>query len=478
MLFNSVEFLLVFLPLVLAGFHLVIRHRAEYAPLFLIAASLVFYGYWDVRYVPLLLGSIAVNFLLGQQLIHQASKIKLIAAIGFNLALLGMFKYTDFFITTSNTIINTEWDLLHIILPLAISFFTFQQIAYVVDCYQGKVKQAPSWSHYTLFVSFFPQLIAGPIVHYQTVLPQFQRYTKSFTLPAHTVAVGLVLIIVGLFKKILIADTLGHYVDPAFANVSALSLYDAWVATLAYSLELYFDFSAYCEIALGLGLLFGIKLPINFDSPYKANTIQDFWRRWHITLGQFLKQYLYIPLGGNHHGLIRTALALILTMLLGGLWHGADWHYVIWGTLHGLMLMVFLIWREVGITLPVVVARCLTFSGVVLAWVMFRAESFADAMTVYHTLFGFGLNGVPINLQALLDYEWLSGLKFVYSPFYNGLELVPILALIIFVHRADNVHDLIKTLTPKWRPILALATAMGFVAFNIGAKSTFLYFQF
>lgn len=478
MLFNSVEFLLIFLPIVLAGFYLTIRYHGRYAQWVLILASLVFYSYWDIRYLPLLVGSIFANYLIGNQLIRRTSRVWLATGVGFNLSLLGIFKYTDFFIETVNKVADQQFDLLHIALPLAISFFTFQQIAYLVDCYQQKIKQNYGFSHYALFVSYFPQLIAGPIVHHKSLVPQFTQFGPQYQVDAETISKGLVLLLVGLFKKVVIADTLALYVNPAFANIANLSFYDAWTAMLGFTLELYFDFSAYCEIAMGLGLLFGIRLPINFLSPYKANTIQDFWRRWHITLGAFLKNYLYIPLGGNRSGTIQTIAALTATMLLGGLWHGADWHYVVWGGMHGVMLAIYFLWQQTSIKLPTVLARTLTFCGVMLAWIMFRADTYQAAMSYYSTLFGF--NGISLPPSYVFIHEFFTAdyINITSSLFYNGIEFWLLLVLVAFTHRSKNVHEFLEDLKPHWKPALAITASAGFIAFNLGSKSTFLYFQF
>lgn len=476
MLFNSVEFLLIFLPLVLAGFYVILKYNSNLTQWFLIFASMAFYSYWDIRYLPLLAGSIGVNYLFGNYLIRKPSRKLLVTSIVFNLGLLVFFKYTDFIIETVNTLQNQQFDLMHIALPLAISFFTFQQIAYLVDCYSQKIEKEYGFSNYALFVCYFPQLIAGPIVHHKEMVPQFQKIGSGYHVDAETVSKGLILLLVGLFKKVVIADYIALYVDPAFSNVASLSFYDAWSAMLGFTLELYFDFSAYCEIAMGLGLLFGIKLPINFQSPYKATSIQDFWRRWHITLGEFLKHYLYIPLGGSNIGAVHTVLALSITMLLGGLWHGASWHYVVWGLLHGLMLSIYFIWRQTSYQLPPAAARLITFICVMLAWVMFRADSFNDAIHYYGTLFG--LNGValPPLYQGLAENTGL--INVTISPYFSGHELWLLIVLAGFTMYYQNIHEVLATIKPNNKLAATMATLVAVIALNLGTKSTFLYFQF
>ena len=476
MLFNSVEFLLIFLPLVLAGFYVILKYNSNLTQWFLIFASMAFYSYWDIRYLPLLAGSIGVNYLFGNYLIRKPSRKLLVTSIVINLGLLVFFKYTDFIIETVNTLQSQQFDLMHIALPLAISFFTFQQIAYLVDCYSQKIEKEYGFSNYALFVCYFPQLIAGPIVHHKEMVPQFQKIGSGYHVDAETVSKGLILLLVGLFKKVVIADYIALYVDPAFSNVASLSFYDAWSAMLGFTLELYFDFSAYCEIAMGLGLLFGIKLPINFRSPYKATSIQDFWRRWHITLGEFLKNYLYIPLGGNNIGAVRTVLALSITMLLGGLWHGASWHYVVWGLLHGLMLSIYFIWRQTSYQLPPAAARLITFICVMLAWVMFRADSYNDAINYYGTLFG--LNGVtlPPLYQGLAENTGL--INVTISPYFSGHELWLLIVLAGCTMYYQNIHEVLATIKPNNKLAATMATLVAVIALNLGTKSTFLYFQF
>lgn len=476
MLFNSVEFLLIFLPLVLAGFYLTLRINSNLTQWFLICASMVFYSYWDILYLPLLAGSICANYLFGNYLIRKPSRALLVTSIGLNLGLLGFFKYTDFFLETVNALQQQQFNLMHISLPLAISFFTFQQIAYLVDCYSQKIEKEYGFSNYALFVSYFPQLIAGPIVHHKEMVPQFQKIGSGYRVDAETIAKGLILILVGLFKKVVIADYIALYVDPAFSNVASLSIYDAWAAMLGFTLELYFDFSAYCEIAMGLGLLFGIRLPINFLSPYKAVSIQDFWRRWHITLGEFLKRYLYIPLGGSNNGAFRTVLALSITMLFGGLWHGASWHYVVWGMLHGLMLSIYYLWRHTPYRIPPAAARLITFTCVMLAWVMFRVESYSDAIHYYGTLVG--LNGVviPPLYQGIAEYSDIVNVAF--SPYFNGHEIWLLLILTVFTLRYQNIHEVLETIKPNKKLAATMAGLSAIIALNLGTKSTFMYFQF
>lgn len=475
MLFNAPEFLLVFLPLTLAAFHLALRVSARAAIATLLLASLIFYASWDPRFLALLLGSTAANFMIGRSLAQRRTKALLAAGVSLNLLTIGVFKYADLFTEIINTLTGSGFPLPNLILPLAISFFTFQQIAYLVDCYQGRIKDTQDPLRYALFVAFFPQLIAGPIVHHREVLPQFATFGPGYRVSAEQVAHGLFLIIVGLFKKVIIADNLSGYTDPAFADVSALTFFEAWNATLAYSLQLYFDFSAYGEIAMGLGLLFGIALPLNFNSPYKARNIQEFWRRWHITLGRFLRNYLYIPLGGSRRGLGRLMFATTVTLFLGGLWHGAAWHYVLWGLMHGAAIAFFAGWSKAGIRMPGWLALGVTFLFVSLAWVMFRAPSVADALHLFALMFGAHGITLPPLYQPIVPKSLA---HFQISPLFTGLEIVLLLALVGFTMTARNVHEERLLLTPQLRHAVALGCCVLLIGFNLGASSTFAYFVF
>lgn len=381
MLFSSFEFLLIFLPLVVAGYYLAARLLPRWGALgFLTLASLAFYGYWEWRYLLLLVPSIAVNFALGRLIAANRTanmaKPLLIVGVILNLTLIALFKYADFLASAAATVLGTEHMPWRIVLPLGISFFTFQQIAYLVDCHRDRDAER-SAINYALFVTFFAQLIAGPIVHHKSMLPQFRL--EGATRPhAARIAGGLMWLSFGLFKKVVIADTLSPWVSSAFDGTGGISTAGAWAGALAYSLQIYFDFSGYSDMAIGLGLLFNIRLPENFNSPYKSLSIVDFWRRWHMTLSAFLRDYVYIPLGGNRKGPSRRYVNLLLTMLIGGLWHGAAWTFVVWGGLHGLYLCVNHAWSKFGFPLPRAVSWLLTMLGVIVAWVLFRAVPIGD----------------------------------------------------------------------------------------------------
>ncbi len=340
MIFSSIEFIFLFLPVTIL-FYWVVFKKSHLSIWFLSFASLFYYAYWKFEYLSIILVSIIVNFFLGELIVKKKDKRILIFSVGLNLLSLGVFKYTDFFIENLNSLFSASVPAVHIALPLAISFFTFQQIAFLVDCYKGLAKEY-SFEKYLLFICFFPQLIAGPIVHHADLIPQFyQEKLKHFNWD--NFYEGLSRFAIGLFKKVIIADYLSVGVSLIFdnpENLSTMERGDAWVGVLFYTFQIYFDFSGYSDMAIGIAKFFNINLPENFNSPYKSLNITDFWRRWHITLSSFLRDYLYIPLGGNRHGKLKRYRNLMLTMLLGGVWHGAGWNFLIWGGLHGGYLVI------------------------------------------------------------------------------------------------------------------------------------------
>lgn len=425
MIFNSYVYLLLFLPIALIGYQLLVRAPIRVAFGWLVLASLAFYGWWNPDpskpwtpfYVTLILGSCVANYYFGRFIAghKQTSKGKGILTIGVvaNLGLLGYYKYAGFLAGLSNSAFGWPGHLPHIVLPLAISFFTFLQIAYLVDAYRGQTEEY-HFTDYLLFVTFFPHLIAGPLVHHREMLPQFTKGTcrnHKWT----NLSVGLTYLILGLFKKVVIADNAALVANALFGLAGrddrALAFGEGWAAAIAYAVQLYFDFSGYSDMAIGSARLFGIKFPLNFHSPYKAVSVVDFWRRWHITLSRFLRDYLYIPLGGNRKGKFRRYVNLLLTMVLGGIWHGAGFAFLLWGLLHGLYLCVNHAWhafrkRRSLPAIPKPVAIGVTFLFVLIAWVPFRAGAFehgtsgstAQAISVTKKVLGamFGLNGFEI----------------------------------------------------------------------------------
>ena len=495
MLFNSYAFILAFLPTSLLIFHGLRRAGLERASfLALVLLSLVFYGYWNPVYLLLLVPLTLFNFAIATGIVARrisqplGARTLLIAGIAANLGVLGYFKYANFFVDNVNSLLDANIVMATIILPLGISFFTFQKIAFIVDAYRGRVDRL-NLLDFSLFVGFFPQLIAGPIVHHAEVLPQFRRLGR---IPSHDIVQGATIFAIGLAKKVIVADTAALYATPAFTAASngvSLDTLSAWSAALAYTVQLYFDFSGYSDMAIGGALLFGIRLPVNFSSPYKASSIIDFWRRWHITLSRFLRDYLYIPLGGNRHSSARRYFNLILTMFLGGLWHGAGWTYLVWGALHGLYLMINHGWRAIRGRLawmPSTVGpaefrlgQALTFLAVVVGWVFFRAADINTAAAMLHAMVG------------------ANGLGTSASSTESARALLVVAAMLLVAWFSPNTHELVgyegpdgraeyrpaieetrKTWQPTMHWALLIGCLTGISIMSLSKVSEFLYFQF
>jgi alginate O-acetyltransferase complex protein AlgI len=483
MLFNSFIFLFAYLPITLVGYLILNAKNLEISSkIWLTVASLFFYAYWKLAFLPIIVVSILVNYLVGGHLGRISicksqparsgnayAKRVLISGVLFNLGLLGYFKYADFFISNISMAFAQSIPLLHIALPLGISYYTFQQIAFLVDSYRGEIEEN-NLLNYSLFVSFFPQLIMGPIIYYKEMMPQFKD-VQNRVLNWNNVYIGFFFIGVGLFKKVVIADTFAVWVTEGYADPASLSFFSAWKASLSYSIQLYFDFSAYTDMAIGVARILNINIPQNFNSPYLSLSIQDFWRRWHITLGRFLRDYIYIPLGGNRKGRLRTYTNLFVTFLIGGIWHGAGWTFVVWGALHGAALCIHRFWNRLGLRMPRGIAWLTTFLFVNAAWVVFRADSIATAGKVLWAMLDISnadlgifdsLNNLEIGMAGLLGY----GVIFIYvlqDLFYKNTQTWAI------------------GLKPRmnWTLVTASAFAAGTVLMmNQNRYSEFIYFQF
>lgn len=519
MLFNSYVFIWLFMPVVLGCFYfLKTTERHQAAGFWLLAASLLFYGCWDIYYVKLLFLSISINYVLGGIVANKKSKLILFVGIFTNLSLLCFYKYFDFIVWNMNVLLGGDMASSSLVVPVAISFFTFQQIAYLVDSYTGKIKER-DFLTYCLFISFFPRLIAGPIVHYNELSPQFSKVEGERFRSSH-LAVGLTMFALGLFKKVAIADQIAPYADPVFGAAERgllLTFFESWCGAFAYAFQLYFDFSGYSDMAIGVARMFGIVLPVNFYSPYKASNIIDFWRRWHITLSRFLRDYLYVPLGGNRRGELRQYCNLLITMLLGGLWHGAGWTFVVWGGMHGLMLSLNHGWRRFRKSLGYhgeggssfvgnLLGRAITFLAVVAAWVMFRAESLQGALNMYSGMVGLHGLSLPVWLKGRLgslgDRLDSVGIEFC-GMFSNGIVgniqqgVGLLLAASCIVWCAPNTVQWLRQEKPAleveallpmrpgglyWKPnwfygvVMTIVAAIGIV--YIQQENKFLYFQF
>lgn len=519
MLFHEPTFLFAFLPVTLA-LYLILRRlaRQETIVVALSAASLIFYGWWDPRFVPLIVGSILVNFLIGQQLLTinqfaKQSRTILAAGIVANLAVLFLFKYLAFAIEGINALGFVALPVVRMELPLGISFFTFLQIAFLVDCWRGLARKT-GFAPYFLFVTFFPHLIAGPLIHHSEMIPQFSRKAVRIR---EDLSVGLTFFAIGLFKKLVPAEQMAMWADSVFNGAAAgiaPTFIESWIGALCFTFQIYFDFSGYSDMAIGLSRMFGIRLPVNFASPYKATDIIDFWRRWHMTLSRFFRDYLYIPLGGNRLGAARRYGNLMVVMLLAGLWHGANWKFVLWGGLHGLYLMINHgwqnIWRNLGrpeSSLPSWLTLGLTFVAVVAAWVPFRADSLNTTLVVLKGMVGGNGVVLPTHYAGLLGGVFAEAARFGVSfgavPAYGGgWQLVWLSACLAFVWLLPNSQEIMRRYEPAlgavvaqhpagllarwltWQPgkltgaTVGLATA--YLCFRAiqGRPGEFIYFQF
>ncbi|MES2179180.1 MAG: MBOAT family protein [Gemmatimonadota bacterium] len=513
MLFNSHGFLFVFLPLALLGFFALGRRRNAAGIAWLALVSLGFYAYWNPRYVALLVASAAFNYSLGATIARAGAGTRrafrwLTLAVIADLALLAYYKYAAFFISTADAL-GMNWTIPHIILPLGISFFTFTQIAYLVDTYRGKTSD-DGFVNFLLFVTYFPHLIAGPVLHHAEMMPQF-RDGENFKPRDSHFAVGLTILAIGLFKKVILADGVGAFVTPVFdaARSDPYGFLEAWGGALAYTLQLYFDFSGYSDMAIGISRMFGIVLPLNFASPYKSPNIIEFWRRWHMTLSRFLRDYLYIPLGGGRRGPVRRYTNLFITMVLGGLWHGAGWTFVLWGALHGGYLMVNHGWRGLVKStggndrgaISRIAGGALTFLAVVIAWVFFRAPSVSVALEILRGMCGANGLDLPPRWLAVLTSagiplrEW--GVTGSGLDRFGGIpQVVWIMTLLAVVWLLPNTQEFMRNYRPAldapdsnthagaivWTPTawwaVVLACAAVVAVASMTRISTFLYYQF
>ncbi len=483
MLFNSYEYILVFLPLTFFIYFLLRRNNFhETAKCILVFASLFFYSWWKAAYLPLILGSIFFNYIIGNLISKRGIKNYrqwlLIVGIVSNLSLLGYFKYTNFGLETFSFLFKNNIAHLNIVLPLAISFFTFQQITYLVDSYNFETEEY-SLLNYSLFVCFFPQLIAGPIVHHKQMMPQFASLQK-ISIEYKNVATGIYIFAIGLFKKVLIADTFAIWAVKGFDTADTLTFIEAWVTSLSYTFQLYFDFSGYTDMAIGAALLFNIKLPINFNSPYKATNIQEFWKRWHITLSTFFRDYIYIPLGGNKKGDIRVYANLMVTFLLVGLWHGAGWTFIFWGFLHGVALVIHRLWTKYGFSLNGIVAGFITFNFVNMTWIFFRATEWKDATKILYAMF-FGSFVIPKSLEYRLTSLRQYGIEFGdWMPNIGGNKytVLMIVVCLLGVFILKNSMQLIDTYKPTYIYQVFTAVILSISILNLSKVSEFLYFNF
>ncbi len=486
MVFSSYAFLLVFLPAVLIGFYALRAYGRPCASMtFLLAASFVFYAYWSIPHLTVLLASIAGNFALGRVAAGNRSKPirRAATAVGIvgNLSLIFVFKYLDFAGTNLAALTGGDWKLINLLLPIGISFFTFQQIAYLVDCYTKRnAERNPR--DYALFVSFFPQLIAGPIVHHTQTRPQFAALARG-KLNLEAVPYGVLIFAMGLFKKTIIADPIARVIDPIYAAAAMgdpVSATAAWTGMIGYTLQIYFDFSGYCDMAIGLGLMLGIRLPVNFNSPYKARSIVEFWRRWHITLSDFLRDYVYIPLGGNRGGNLFRLRNIFLTMLIGGVWHGAAWTFIFWGALHAAAITAnhaARLWApqfnaSKGVA-AVFAKRAALLGFVMLAWVFFRADDLPAAFAVLGGLASASPSAFPLDTAALALMAFAAALA-LFAP--NSLAIAGYTDDLKRPYPAAAPKRHILRPTPLSATAAAIMLACGI--FAAWRPAAFIYFNF
>ena len=487
MLFNSYIFIFLFLPVALAGYYGLSYFKLfRIANIFLIGMSLWFYGYFNKKYLLIICGSIMVNFLVSKMMIYwkenkYLKKLLLIFGIVINITIIFWFKYYNFFIENINTVFGKSFELKNIILPLGISFFTFQQISYMVDSYKSETK-GYRLDEYALFVSFFPQLIAGPIVLHSEMIPQF-RNQNNHRLNPENFSKGMYIFALGLFKKVIVADTFGKAVTFGFNTVETLSSMEAFIVSLSYTFQLFFDFSGYCDMAMGIGYMFNIELPVNFNSPYKATSIVEFWERWHMSLTRFLRTYIYIPLGGNRKGKIRTYLNIMVVFLISGIWHGANWTFILWGLIHGILSCFNRLLKKPWEKLGEITRWAVTFMIVNMLWVLFRAENIASAKLFIKEmccLSSFTVREELYNCFRLTEFTVIENeiefLNYLSSRIMGGHLWIFILGSFFVVLNFRNSREI--NFKPTVAKSLLTVIFMIWSVVSLSGISIFLYFGF
>ena len=482
MLFNSYEFIFLFLPITLIIYFTLNRYgKNNIAKEWLVIASLYFYSYFHLSYLYLILTSIIINYFIGNKLNHKSltgrgRKIWMIVGVIFNLGLLGYFKYYDFFVENINIIFRTNFTLLHILLPLGISFFTFQQLSFIIDSYNEKSMKYDFLS-YCLFVTFFPQLIAGPIVLPNEMLPQFED-KRNKLINYENMNRGLYMFSIGLAKKVIIADTIANFANAGFDKIETLNIIEAWMTSISYTLQLYFDFSGYCDMAMGIALMFNIVLPLNFNSPYKSTNIQEFWKRWHMTLGRFMTNYLYIPLGGNRLGERKTLRNLFIVFMVSGIWHGAGWNFVIWGVLHGICILIHRVWKNSERKMNKLLGWFITINLVNIFWVFFRAETLNTALKVLKEMFSY-----KSLITIVLEIEQKNNLMGMYQEIkdrftVNEIDITSLLFAVIITFLLNNTFNIVNSLKINIKNCFVVAFLFSISICYFNGISNFLYFNF
>ncbi len=486
MLFNSYLFVLLFLPITLLGYYGLNKFKKyKSAKFFLILMSLWFYGFNNYYYLIIIIGSILFNFTFCKFMYNTANKNKLkvllVLGILFNIGILAYYKYYDFFIENLNTALKTDFNFINVMLPLGISFFTFQQLSFVIDSYK---KQVPKYNilDYSLFVTFFPQLVAGPIVLHSEIIPQFEN-VKNKCFNSENFYKGLYAFSMGLAKKVLLADTLSLVVNYGFSSISQLGTINALIVMISYTLQIAFDFSGYSDMAIGIGRMFNIDIPLNFDTPYKSLSVTEFWRRWHITLSRFFKSYVYIPLGGNRKGAIRTYINMFIVFLVSGLWHGANWTFVLWGVLHGLAITFEKTFDKLIKKMNPIICWICTFCFINLTWILFRAESINKAMALYKQIISFRFTNI---LETIIDSITIPEMDFLLEWFGHSLpssfEYIYIslfyIASIFASIQFANIKVRLNKLEPTMLSTVTIVTLLTWCIVSFSGVTEFIYFNF
>lgn len=485
MLFNSYIFIFLFLPFTLIGYFS-LNHFSKYAlaEYFLVFMSLWFYAYFNVTYLPIMLISIIMNYTIGTYMAKSENQKRklLFMIIGcfLNIGVLFYYKYMGFTIENMNRLFGTNFTIIKLLLPLGISFFTFQQLSYLIDSYQKKMK-AYTFREYALFVSFFPQLIAGPIVLHSETIPQFEDKKKRH-FNWDNFSLGIMAFSYGMAKKVLVADAFGNIVNFGFSGIENLSSTNAIFVMLAYTIQIYFDFSGYCDMATGIAKMFNIDLPMNFNSPYKAVSVTDFWKRWHITLTRFLRTYIYFPLGGNRKGNVRTYSNLFIVFLVSGIWHGANYTFILWGLLHGIVMVIERLNKKYIEKIPRILSWCITFIFINIAWVFFRANSISEAMALFDQILAFHFTPITGDMIHVFGYD---GFLFVCKQLGEAgvlLKTIAPYALVVIVLCillfCKNTNERIKDFHPTTINAVVCAVLLFFSIISLSGVSTFLYFNF
>lgn len=485
MLFNSYIFILLFFPICISGYF-ILNHFSHWktAQIFLLGMSLWFYGYFNAKYLFIIICSVVINYLfyrfLNVEKNGKRRKYFFCAALVFNIGLLFYYKYYDFFLENINSIFRQNFALKNILLPLGISFFTFQQISFIVDTYKREVPNY-HFIEYACFVTYFPQLIAGPIVTHDELIPQFLNDSKK-KFCWDNFAKGIYIFSLGLAKKVLLADTFGNSANWGFDNIAVLNSTNAILTMLSYSIQIYFDFSGYCDMAVGIGKMMNIELPLNFNSPYKALTITEFWDGWHITLTRFFTKYVYIPLGGKQEGEGKTYRNIFIVFLLSGIWHGASWNFILWGVCHGVFMIITKKYKNWFEYMHPVLSWMITFLFVNMTWVIFRADTIPDAFRLFNCIISFNFGEISpdiTNCFNLPEFIWMFRTIVPILHYYPQFCLMAffIIAFVILLY-SKNVYEKAEKFIPKISNAVAIAILFVWCIFSFTGVSTFLYFNF